>query len=1000
MAFNEDTRVKIPAILHLIRLGYEYISLKDYHWNAESNIFPDIFNQSIQKLNPDYSKHEIQKHLNEITLLLDNDDLGKAFYEKLLDQSDIKIIDLDDFYNNTFNIVTELIYKNDNEEFRPDITLLINGMPLIFVEVKKPNNKEGILAERERVIKRCQNKKFKRFFNITQMMIFSNNMEYDEVSEHPLEGVFYASSSYKKPIFNFFREEETFNLETLLSPEDTNIEKLVLKDNNYSIIKHNPDFITNKAPDTPTNRVSTSLLSHDRLKFLLQYGIAYVDGKQGNIEKHIMRYPQIFATKAIEKAIDTGTKKGIIWHTQGSGKTALAYYNVKHLTHYFQEKSIIPKFYFIVDRLDLLNQAHKEFTNRGLKVHIVNSKQDFIDDIKSSKAIHNLSGKTEITVVNIQKFADDPNVINNDDYDVNIQRIYFLDEVHRSYNPKGSFLANLEQSDKNAIKIGLTGTPLLGNEYNSKALFGNYIHKYYYNKSIADGYTLRLIREEITTNFKMILQEVLEKIKIAKGDIRHQELYAHENFVYPMLEYMTTDFENFRKIHNDNSIGGMVICDSSDQAKKMFEIFQDVYANSDKGTIRTAALILHDIGTKKEREAQVDAFKAGDIDFLFVYNMLLTGFDAPRLKKLYLGRKIKSHNLLQALTRVNRTYKNYRYGYVVDFADISNEFDATNKAYFQELQNELGDELEHYSNLFLSKEVIIAEIEHIKDVLFLYNTDNKEEFSRQISAINDKKIIQALKKALENTKHNYNMIRLLGYDDLLNKIDIDKIKAFYNVTSERLGSINLKERLENKEDISGLLNTALEDVIFSFHKIGESELKIAEELKDAMRQAREGLAANFDQKDPEFMSLKDELERLFRQRNLGDVSQKEMQENIGYLTLLHEKIKELNRQNNLLKAKYNHDTKYARTHKRIMERSDITQTERHLFEALYDVKNAADDRVLLNYAMMDNDAYFKRLMMPLVITNFKNHTFKLNAQSAHDINNLITQEYMSDFNNN
>ncbi|MFM6265046.1 MAG: hypothetical protein ACKPFA_00820, partial [Dolichospermum sp.] len=90
-------------------------------------------------------------------------------------------------------------------------------------------------------------------------------------------------------------------------------------------------------------------------------------------------------------------------------------------------------------------------------------------------------------------------VIKTQDYDVNIQRVYFLDEVHRSYNPKGSFLANLIQSDPNAIKIGLTGTPLLGNDYNSKMLFGDYIHKYYYNASIADGYTLRLIREEIET---------------------------------------------------------------------------------------------------------------------------------------------------------------------------------------------------------------------------------------------------------------------------------------------------------------------------------------------------------------------------------------------------------------------------------------------------------------------------------------------------------------------
>jgi hypothetical protein len=113
-------------------------------------------------------------------------------------------------------------------------------------------------------------------------------------------------------------------------------------------------------------------------------------------------------------------------------------------------------------------------------------------------------------VVNIHRFDDDPTVIRTEDYDISIQRVYFLDEVHRSYNPKGSFLANLSQSDQNAIKIGLTGTPLLGNDYNSRALFGEYIHKYYYNASIADGCTLRLIREEIATNYQLALRQELD----------------------------------------------------------------------------------------------------------------------------------------------------------------------------------------------------------------------------------------------------------------------------------------------------------------------------------------------------------------------------------------------------------------------------------------------------------------------------------------------------------
>ncbi|HFS67618.1 MAG TPA: type I restriction endonuclease subunit R, partial [Flavobacteriia bacterium] len=818
LKFNEDTRVKIPSILHLCRLGYEYLSLKDANWDLDTNIFTDIFKKSIHKINPELDEGHIERVLQDISLTLDNEDLGKAFYEKLISTSGVKLIDFDNFDNNTFNVVTELTYKNGDEEFRPDIILLINGMPLAFIEVKKPNNRDGIIAERERINKRFRNKKFRKFVNITQLMVFSNNMEYDNEDIEPLQGAFYASPSYKKPIFNYFREEETLDLSNLLAEENDDLENFILKDNNLAVIKNSPEFLTNKNPNTPTNRVSTSLFSKDRLAFILKYAIAYVNEKKG-IEKHIMRYPQMFATKAIENKLNNGIKKGIIWHTQGSGKTALAYYNVRYLTDYFQKKQIIPKFYFIVDRLDLLIQAKREFVSRGLIVHVVNSRDEFVKDIKTTTAIHNNSGKPEITVVNIQKFSEDANVVTQKDYDINIQRIYFLDEVHRSYNPKGSFLANLTQSDPNSIKIGLTGTPLITKDFYSKDLFGDYIHKYYYNASIADGYTLKLIREEIESDYKIVLKEALDKIKVLKGDIPKKEVFSHHSFVEPMLDYIIEDFEKSRLTFNDASIGGMVVCDSSDQAKEMFKIFNEKYANAKNEPeklpmaaepqasygenlkqsykVKTSALILHDIGTKDERKQWVEDFKEGEIDLLFVYNMLLTGFDAKRLKKLYIGRVIKRHNLLQTLTRVNRTYKNFKYGYVVDFADIRAEFDATNKAYFDELQAELGDEMEFYSNLFKSKEEIEEEISEIKEILFHYDTENAELFSQQISQIQDRNIVLKIKKALGNAKSLYNLIRLFGHFDLLEKVDFKKLSQLYREAENHLALLNTKEQLEN-----------------------------------------------------------------------------------------------------------------------------------------------------------------------------------------------------------
>ncbi|MEL4302475.1 type I restriction endonuclease subunit R [Shewanella xiamenensis] len=1026
--FNEDSRVKIPTILHLMRLGYQYLSLKNQSWDLDTNIFPELFKKAISKINQGIEEGETRRLLSDVKLLLDNEDLGRAFFERLSERSNIKLIDFENFNNNSFHVVTELTCKNGDEEFRPDITLLINGMPLVFIEVKKPNNREGILAERDRINKRFQNSKFKRFANITQFMIFSNNMEYDDGDPEPVQGAFYASSSYHKPVFNYFREEEIFNLTSLLKPVSDDAELKVLKDNNLEVIRSNPEFQTNKQPERPTNRICTSLLSRERLAFILRYALAYVSESDG-LQKHIMRYPQLFATKAIEQKLSEGIKKGIIWHTQGSGKTALTFYNVRFLTDYFQRQQVIPKFYFIVDRLDLLQQALREFTARGLTVYTVNSREEFARDIKATQVIHNHSGKPEITVVNIQKFEDDPDVVSTKDYNVAIQRVYFLDEVHRSYNPKGSFLANLSQSDSNAIKIGLTGTPLLGDDYNSRALFGDYIHKYYYNASIADGYTLRLIREEISTQYKIELQKALEEAEVKMGDVDRKLIYAHPSFVEPMLDYIVTDFEKSRGALNDASIGGMVICDSSDQAKQMFEIFNAVYAQTpvlpqsvntplevaepaptayvesvkQAQKVKNAALILHDIGSKEERKNWVEDFKAGKIDFLFVYNMLLTGFDAKRLKKLYLGRVIRKHNLLQALTRVNRTYKDFRYGYVVDFADISKEFDATNKAYFDELQAELGDEMEHYSQLFKSQEEIKQEIEHIKDVLFRFDTDNMEEFCNQINQIQDRDTVLALKKALADARSLYNLIRLQGDYESLAELDFATLNVLFRVTSDRLDMLNLANSIQDGADIGNLLNRALEDVIFTFTKIGEEELVLADKLKNTLRQTREALASNFDQQDPQFISLKEELERLFKKKNLSEVTQNEMNANIDALNKIHDRVKELNRQNNQLRQKYLGDAKYTRIHKRLQERqqsqSDISESERKIFEALAGVKQDADEQVLNNSQVLDNESYFERQMMPLVIGRFmKEQNIKLNADASRYINHLVVAEYLKEFN--
>ena len=993
MSFNENTRVKIPALIHLTRLGYQYLSLSHAKWDPETNIFTDIFKESIKRINPEMDDAQVKRLYEDVNIALDGEDLGEQFYGMLSATSSPKLIDFKDFNNNSFNVVTELPCKNGDDEFRPDITLLINGMPLAFIEVKKPNNPEGVLAERDRINVRFKNKKFRKFINISQLLMFSNNMEYDPEAIEPIQGAFYSTTSKGDAAFNYFREEHDLDINSLLAKEDDEIENFVLKDNNLITIKHSPEFNTNKNPTNPTNRLLNLLFSRERLAFLLKYGLVYVHETHG-IEKHVMRYPQLFATKAIEKTIEGGKKKGIIWHTQGSGKTALSYYNVAYLTDYFQKNNVIPKFYFIVDRIDLMDQAKKEFSSRGLIVHTVDSKEDLLKDFSTAKAIHNLAGKKEITVVNIQKFKDDTDILKPSDYQIETQRIYFLDEAHRSYNPSGSFLANLFNSDRDAIIIGLTGTPLIGKDRKSVATFGDYIHKYYYNASIADGYTLKLIREGIETSYKLQLQQALEEIETLKGGIDKKLVYSHDKFVEPMLDYIVDDFKKSRIRLGDDSIGGMVVCDSSEQAKKLNELFGRKYSDSNL----KSTLILHDVGTKDERKEWVEDFKAGKSDLLFVYNMLLTGFDAKRLKKLYIGRVIKDHNLLQTLTRVNRPYKKFRYGFVVDFADIREAFDKTNKAYFDELQLELGDEMNTYSNLFKSKEEIEGEIRDIKDKLFQYDITNAEIFSQQI--IEDKQILLGIKKALEAAKNLYNIIRLSGHFEILEKIDFRKLIQLYNETSRHIDLINLKDTVESSSEATNLLNVALEDVLFLFRKVSENELVIADKLKDTLKKTREALAANFDKKDPEFITLYEELKRLFEKKNLDEISQDEMNRNIVNLQTIFDQVSELNRRNNLLKAKYQNDSKYARTHKRIIETSGGSKKESEVFETLIEIKKQADEKVLINQRLLDNESFFDQLMRKTVIDGFDKTNVRLDPKAAQFINGCLVKEYLNEYHGN
>lgn len=1043
--FTELTRVQIPAILHLTRIGYQYFGritedMAGTVYDPETNILLEVFKMQFDALNPDRAGGAMEM-LSLIKQELDNDDLGRSFYNRLISQSPVKLIDFDRPWMNVFHCTGEFTCKNGLDEFRPDVTLFVNGLPLAFLEVKKPNNRGGMIAESKRMnLQRFPNRRFRRFINITQLMLFSNNMEYDACGGiTPIQGVFYCTAARGNTKFSTFREENPgnakvapFNAHYSYEPVDSEIERWVLDEFNCQVIRNTPEYQTNMDVNTPTNRVLTSMCSPERFLFLLRYGFAYVrmerevDGKiESTDQKHIMRYQQFFASLAIRKKLDEGVTSGVVWHTQGSGKTALAYYINRVLTDYFAERSRVAKFYFIVDRLDLLEQASQEFEARGLIVRTANSRKELMEQFRTNQSLEGESGKPEITVVNIQRFAEDKTRVDLPKYATNLQRIFIVDEAHRGYNPKGSFLANLFDADPNSIKLALTGTPLLKEERSSWKVFGEYLHTYYYDKSIQDGYTLKIIREDIETSYRERLSEIYDSIEhlVQKKDVKKSDIVEHDTYVKELLRYIISDFRRFRIMNGDDTLGGMIVCETGPQARKLFAYFNEVQRELDPHAPHLRAeLILHDEDDKETRKGYITEFKKNmTVDILIVFNMLLTGFDAPRLKRLYLGRKLSDHNLLQALTRVNRPYRDMHYGYIVDFADIKANFDQTNAAYLRELgrfsdPDEVGEgaDVDAFVNVIEDPQVLVNMVREARQVLFSFDIENAEVFSAQISAIDDKQQLIEIRKALVSAKEAMNVARTFGDDELkeaISKIEVGKLPELLSEVERAIGILNQKEAFESADETRHYINEAMADIVFHFRVKSEEEMEMAagkqEEFQQKWQRVIRGFTENIDQEDPEYVSLREAFVQRFKERGFVMETFADFDEESRALDEVMDRLTKIKRGNDALARRYRGDAKFVRVHKRLREENVrraaaseapmVAAYDEDIVDFLTEIKRTIDQKVYDRNDILKKDDYFERTVMTLITTGMKNVGFDIPRSDRLFIQDRISRQYLDQY---
>ncbi|WP_232729408.1 DEAD/DEAH box helicase family protein [Helicobacter pylori] len=720
--------------------------------------------------------------------------------------------------------------------------------------------------------------------------------------------------------------------------------------------------------------------------------------------------------------------KGIIWHTQGSGKTALTYHLTKLIRDFFSPLGKKTKFYFIVDRLDLLEQAKNEFLKRGLCAHEAENKEDLSKKLKSSSVFENPQGNDEIIVVNIQKFkAPNEDLSNSAPKEIisktelqesiqnshDLQRVFIIDEAHRSYDPRGCFYANLIECDKTAIKIALTGTPLLEDNTQDKATkktFGNYLHTYSYTESIKDRHTLTLQLETIEASYKEKLQKIYrllqESITIEDIEVKKETIFNDEKYIKEMLSYIIRDLLHFRSLNDDESLKAMVVCFSSKQAKLANCLFNEIQEKvlQENPNLKIlnklkSSLILHD---EQEVKEKIYSFKHGDTDIVFVFNMLLTGFDLPSLKRLYIHRELKDHNLLQALARVNRPYNNMSFGYLIDFIGIQENFDKTTDDYLKELNqfNQSGANSDsNLKDMFADRKILEEDIKNAYDDLFDYPIDNIEDMTSAIVSMSKMDELLKVSRAINTLKERYNLIRTSNDKKILSlkeKIDIEKIHKISSMLHKKAKHLHALKNINEPKNPNDLI--VLEDLIalldfkIEFKESKELRFKEQEEISAKQEQVKEILEKIPDPKDKGIQKISKDFLKLFQ----TPVTSQNFEEISHSLSAFVSQLKQHKEQTTHLLNRYDNDLSYASAHKRLMEQNLSNPTG--IFTLLSELKKAIDERISKRQEILEDKDYLENAIKVELREVFKKNPSLKDLEKeteliAQTLSNNLTQNH-------
>lgn len=688
--YLEDNISKYPAIELLEKLGYTYISPEDclkQRGSLYDVLLKDILRKQLHTINQfeyggityKFVADNVEKAIKDLDepltdglvrtseKIYDSLMLGKSYIEKLADGTsksfNLKYIDWEHPKNNIYHVTEEFSCDSWDKQknARPDIVLFVNGIPFAVIECKAPTISEDQAIEQ---FIRNQGKDYiPQLFKYAQIVVATNK-----------NVVKYATCGTGKKFWSIWREQYTEWQEKLIE-----------------------QHVAGREP-TVQDKSIVSLLSPERLLKLTKYFTLY----DGNIKK-LCRYQQFFAVEEIIKTISTNDsagnrQSGVIWHTQGSGKSLTMVMVAKYILE--EVSKCNPRVVIVTDRKELDRQIAKTFAHTRLSPARATSGKHLIDLINK--------GSADVITSIINKFNTVENSgLKNDSRDIFV----LVDESHRSNY--GSLAAKMRTVFPNACYIGFTGTPLMKNEKNTMAKFGKLIHKYTIKDGVEDNAIVPLIYEGKFVdqrvdeeNIDLWFGQVTKRLNDAqKADLRNKwSSIKRLTSTDARIKRIALDVnQHFIEGYKNTGFKAMLACNYKKDAiryQKCFEQFGDLTTavvisapdmregntEVDESTndlvVSFWDKMMELYGNADEYEETIkNKFIDGEIDILIVCSKLLTGFDAPRTQVLYIDKELKDHSLLQAIARTNRLYEGKDFGLIVDYRGLISKLDSAMEIY-------------------------------------------------------------------------------------------------------------------------------------------------------------------------------------------------------------------------------------------------------------------------------------------------------------------------------